>query len=153
MFKYEVLTEQEAMAERFQLLKEGEYDAVISSSSDAQSKTGNPMMDMTVSVYDENGKPHDVRDFLVFTKSMMWKVIHFAESAGLLKIYEEGNLCSKVSVSKRVRVQITVEPGKEITVDKLEGKPAGSRYPDKNKVQDYVKKEYNSFVDDDVPFM
>jgi hypothetical protein len=48
MFHYEVLSEQEAMQERFQLLKEGEYDAVITASIDAMStNSGNPMMDMT----------------------------------------------------------------------------------------------------------
>ena len=160
MFHYEVLSEQEAMAERFQLLKEGEYDAVITASSDAQSKTGNPMMDMTVSVYDENGKEHDVRDFLVFTKGMMWKIVHFADSSGLVKEYESGSLCSEAAIGKRVRVKITVEEGSEIPQDKLKGKALGSKYPDKNKVEDYVKKEdqkaletHNEFQDDDIPFL
>lgn len=161
MFNYEVLTEQEAMEERFNLLKEGEYDAVITASSDAQSKTGNPMMDMTVSVYDENGKAHDVRDFLVFTSKMMWKVIHFAESAGCLPGYEDGQLCSEMAVGKRVRVKINVEEGSEIPQDKLKGKSLGSKYPDKNKIEDYIKKEDQKpheqkvsddpFADDDMP--
>lgn len=141
MFHYEVVTEQEAMQARFQLLKEGIYDAVIASSSDSQSKTGNPMMDMTVSVYDDNGKAHDVRDFLVFTPQMMWKVVHFAESSGLSKEYESGALCSKVAVGKRVKVKIVVEEGSEIPQDKLKGKSLGSKYPDKNKIEDYIKKE------------
>jgi len=162
MFVYDVMSEQEAMAERYQLLKEGEYDAVITASSDCQSKTGNPMMDMTVSVYDENGKAHDVRDFLVFTKQMMWKIVHFADSAGIVKEYEAGTLCSETAIDKRVRVKITVEEGSEIPQDKLKGKPTGSRYPDKNKVDDYIKKndqkplpkkeEDVPFSDDDVAF-
>lgn len=142
MFSYEVLSEQEAMQERFQILKEGEYDAVITASQDTLSaNSGNPMMDMTVTVYDENGKPHDVRDFLVFTKAMMWKVVHFANSAGILKEYEERKLCSQIAIGKRVRVKIVIEEGREIPEDKLKGKPLGSKYPDKNKVEDYVKKE------------
>lgn len=162
MFHYEALSEQEAMEERFQLLKEGEYDAVITASQDTISaNSGNPMMDMTVSAFDSNGKPHDVRDFLVFTKTMMWKVVHFANSAGLLKEYEEGKLCSEKAINARVRVKIVVEPGSEIPQDKLKGKPIGSKYPDKNKVEDYVKKEDQQpltgnaekapFEDDDMP--
>jgi len=163
MFAYEVMNEQEAMQERFQLIKEGEYDAVITASQDTHSaNSGNPMMDMTVSVYDANGKAHDIRDFLVFTKAMMWKIVHFANSAGILKEYEEGKLCSEVAIGKRVRVKIVVEEGSEIPQDKLKGKPMGSKYPDKNKVEDYVKKEdqkpleqkteSDPFLDDDIAF-
>lgn len=161
MFAYQVMNEQEAMQERFQLLKEGEYDAVITASSDSQSKTGNPMMDMTVSVYDENGKAHDVRDFLVFTSKMMWKVVHFADSAGCLQGYEDGKLCSEMAIGKRVRVKINIEEGGEIPQDKLKGKSLGSKYPDKNKIEDYIKKDDQKpleqkaddcpFADDDVP--
>jgi len=163
MFVYDVMSEQEAIEERFNLLKEGEYEAVISASQDKVSaNSGNPMMDITLQVFDEAGKARDVRDFLVFTKTMMWKVIHFADSAGLLKEYEEGKLCSESAIGNRVRVKITVEEGSEIPQDKLKGKPVGSKYPDKNKVEDYVKKEdqkplaSNSsddpFEDDDVAF-
>lgn len=165
MFQYDVMSEQEALAERFQLIKEGIYEGVITSSQDTKSSTGNPMMDMTVTVYDENGKPHDIREFLVFTKTMMWKVIHFADSAGLLKEYEEGKLCSQVAIDKRVMVKVIVEEGSEIPQDKLKGKPLGSKYPDKNKIGEYIKKEAQSdtkvgrseinppLIDDDIPFL
>ncbi len=164
MFQYDVMSEQEAMAERFQLMKEGIYDGVITESQDKSSaSSGNPMMDMTVTVYDENGKTHDVRDFLVFTKQMMWKVVHFAESANILKEYEAGKLCSEVAINKTVQVKIVVESGSEIPQDKLKGKPLGSKYPDKNKVEDYIKKDQGASGasngdtsppsdDDDIPF-
>lgn len=158
MFSYQVLTEEEAMNERFSLLKEGEYDAVVKTSIDAiSSNSGNPMMDMTISVFDENGKEHAVRDFLVFTKAMMWKVVHFADSAGLIKEYESGRLCSDIAINTRVRVKVNIEPGNEIPEGKLKGKPLGSKYPDKNKIEDYVKKtEQNPLAnndpfDDDIP--
>ena len=142
MIHYEVMSEQEAMAERFQILKEGEYEAMITASQDTQSiNSGNPMMDMTVTVYDEKGKSHDIRDFLVFTKPMMWKVVHFANSAGILKEYEDGKLCSKLAIEKHVKVKVIIEEGREIPNDKLNGKPAGSKYNDKNKIEDYIIKE------------
>lgn len=161
MFQYQVLSEQEAMAERFQLLKEGVYEAVITASSDKTSaNSGNPMMDMTVTVYDREGRSHDVRDFLVFTKPMMWKIVHFADSAGLTKDYEDGKLCSEKAINKSVMVNVTVEQGSEIAHDKLNGKPAGSKYPDKNKIADYIKrdlqadaiKKFQDDLNDDVPF-
>jgi hypothetical protein len=153
-FSYQVYSEQEAMNERFQLLKEGEYDAIISSSSDKISQSsGNPMMDMTITVYDENGKEHDVRDFLVFTKTMMWKVIHCATSAGLLQEYEAQKFCSDAVLGKRVRVKINMEEGGLIPDDKLNGKLPGSKYPNKNKIEDYINRSENDpFGDDDIAF-
>jgi hypothetical protein len=141
MFNYEVLTEQEAMAERFQLLKEGEYDALITSSMDKTStNSGNPMMDMTVTVYDEKGKSHDIRDFLVFTKPMMWKIVHFSDSAGISKEYQNGVLCSKYALNKHVKVKVGIEEGRPIPAEKLNGKSLGSKYQDKNKIEDYLSR-------------
>lgn len=140
MFSYDVMDEAEAMQERFQLIKEGTYQAVIMKSEDKVSaNSGNPMMDMTLHVYDNNGTPHTVRDFLVFTKPMMWKVIHAADSAGVLGQYKNGLLCSNLMQGKNVVVKIGIEEGRIIPEDKLQGKPVGSKYPDKNKVEDYIK--------------
>jgi len=140
MLQYQVMDEEEAMQERFQLLAKGEYDAVIEKSQDrVSSNSGNPMMDMTLSVFDEQGRSHSVRDFLVFTKSMMWKVIHCADSAGIIDQYKSGKLCSDLIQGKRVRVKIGIEEGKIIPEEKLQDKSPGSKYPDKNKVEDYLK--------------
>ncbi len=161
MLNYQVYSDQEAQEERYNLLKEGYYDAVIASSVDKTSSSGNPMMDITLQVFDENGRARNVRDFLVFTKSMMWKVIDFADSAGIKEAYNEGRLCSDLAIGNRVRVKVTVEPGSEISFDKLQGKPSGTRYPDKNKVEAYIRKgvqerslpptDDDPFADHDVP--
>ena len=155
-FEYEVMTEQEAMSERFQLLKEGVYEGVITSSEDKNSSKGNPMMDMTVTVFDKNGKSFEIRDFLVFSKVCMWKVVHFVESADCAKEYQDGKFCSEIAINKRVLVKVGVEPGALIPEDKLNGKPLGSKYFDKNKIEDYLKKDQLNSVDnelnDDVPF-
>ncbi len=144
MLQYEILSEEQAMQERFQLLPKGEYDAVIVKSEDKQSHSGNPMMDMTLHVYDKEGHQHPVRDFLVFTKSMMWKAIHCAESAGIIDQYKSGQLCSIGIQGKSVRVKIGIEEGKEIPEDKLGDRSRGAKYPDKNKVEDYVKNDSQS---------
>ena len=128
------------MQVRYQLLKAGEYDAVIIRSADRISESsGNPMMDMTLTVFDNEGKEHEIRDFLVFTPKMMWKVIHFADSAGLLTEYEAGKLCSAVALNRRLRVKIKIEEGSLIPENKLKNKLIGSKYPDKNKIDDYIK--------------
>jgi hypothetical protein len=61
---------------------------------------------------------------------------------------------------RNVRVILGTQIGNEIPADKLNGKPPGSRYPDKNVVQDYVKKAdqkavskpVDDFQDDLIPF-
>ena len=140
MFDYEVMSEQDALQERYQLLKEGMYVAVIRKSEDKISMSGNPMMDMILDVYDEHGKSHEVRDFLVFTKKTMWKVIHCADSAGMLDEYNDKKFCSETITGRNVKVKIIIEKGNVIPDEKLNGKPFGSRYPDKNKVDDYLTK-------------
>lgn len=161
MFMYEALSFEEAQQERYQLMQEGEYDAVVSTSEDKVSaNSGNPMMDVTLNVFDDNGKSHDVRDFLVFTKTMMWKVVSFAESAGIMKEYADGKLCSELAIGRRVRVKIVIEEGSAIPDDKLNGKHTGAKYSDKNKVAEYIKiGEVDSksgvsdvFTDDDIAF-
>lgn len=165
MLNYEVMSESEAEQERFQLMKEGEYDAVVASSEDKQSSTGNSMMDVTLTVYDAEGRTHSVRDFLVFTRSMMWKIISCADSAGILPEYNQGRFCSNTLINKNVRVKIGIEEGRQIPEDRLQGKPTGSLYPAKNKVAAYIKKNdqkplghvmptavTENLEDDDVPF-
>lgn len=161
MFDYEVVSEEEAMQERFQILKEGEYDGYIELSEDKVSQnSGNQMMEMTLTLFDSEGKSHQIKDYLVFTKKMMWKVIHCAESAGLSEEYKLKKFCSETVKGKRIRAKIGIESGKLIPDEKLNGKPYGSKYPDKNKVEDYIKRIQNSpslptdndAVDDDVPF-
>lgn len=161
MFDYDVLSEEKAMQEKFQLLPEGEYEAVIDKSEDKISSSGNPMMDMHLSVYDSEGRTHSVRDFLVFTKGMMWKVIHCADSAGILSEYESKKFCSATIHGRNVKVRVVTEKGSLIPDEKLNGKAHGSRYPDKNKIEDYISNtgnisqnvvKDNSFDDDQIPF-
>ena len=164
MLNYDVMSEEQAEQERYQLLKEGEYNAVIASSEDKTSSTGNPMMDMSLTVYDELGKTYSVRDFLVFTRQMMWKIINCADSAGLLPEYNTGKFCSNAVINKNIRVKIGLEEGKIIPHDKLQGKPEGSTYPSKNKVMAYIKRAEQkplghkepdlkeNDIDNDVPF-
>ena len=159
MLNYQVMSEKEAMEERFCLLKEGIYDAVITESQDKVSQSGNPMMDITLAVYDDNGKTTNVRDFLVFTPKMMWKVINFSKSSGLMEGYISGKLCSEMVINQRVKVKISVESGGLIPEDKLKDKPLGAKYPDKNKVEDYLERDLSAekvekfkseLIDDDV---
>lgn len=158
MFAYEPMTESQAMKERFQLLQDGTYDACIRKVSERQSSSGNWMFEVSLDIYHPEGGINSIRDYLVFTKGMMWKIIHCATSAGLLKEYEEGKLTSELLIDKNVKVVVKSQAGNLIPEDKLNGKPPGSKYPDKNVIEDYLKSETvtssanDLFKDDDIPF-
>lgn len=159
MFDYEVLSIDEAMQERYQLMRDGEYDAVIDRAEERMSASGNPMMQLDLTVYDAEGRPHQIKDYLVFTKAMMWKVIHCAESCGLMQEYTDKKFCAELLQDKTVRVIISTQEGGIIPEDKLKGKPIGSRYSDKNAVKDYIKQSekavkpmIDDFDDKDLPF-
>lgn len=156
MLNYKVMTKEEAMKERFDLLPDGIYQAVIEQSTDKISSAGNPMMELILSVYDSDGQSHTVKDYLVFTPKMMWKVIDCAESAGVIKDYESKKFCSDVIRGCDVSVTIGTEKGGLIPEDRLNGKSHGSCYPDKNKVIGYLvnKRESSNdeFKDDELPF-
>lgn len=166
MFNYEPISEEEAEAARFQLMKKGTYEGVVTSAKDAMSASGNSMIDITITAYDQEGKAYEIRDFLVAQKSMMWKIVRFCKSANLSKEYKEGRFCSQLALNRHVMVKIDIEEGKEIPEDKLQGKPIGSKYPDRNKISEYVVDEIgqgktnraesintdDSEIDEDVPF-
>lgn len=102
----------------------GTYDAVVKKAEDQVSKSGNDMIKLILTVYTPAGIPVDVFDYLVFQNSMLYKVKHFCDSAGLN--FDKGELEAGDCVDKNVRVKLKVESDDE--------------YGDQNKVADYVKR-------------
>jgi len=156
---YKPLNEEDVMKARFNLFPEGEYDGVVISSEWTTSRSGNAMADISVKVFDDNtGNTQYIRDFLVFTNKMLWKIKHFCDSAGLEKLYEDGLFNPDCAANNNIRVLVTIKPGDLIPDDKLGNKPKGSCYPDKNTILDYIKKpvksveDSNKIIDDDLPF-
>lgn len=161
MFDYKVMTNEEAEKERYSLLNDGEYHATIKKCESRMSASNNHMLALELDVYDDQGKSTQIRDFLVFTPKMMWKIIHACNSAGVSEEYEKQLLTPELLVDLNVRVKIVTQEGNAIPPDKLNGKPMGSCYPTKNVVDDYVKRDGAVPVsprkgaadfNDDVPF-
>lgn len=134
------------------LWKKGPYDFEVVSAIEKQSKSGNDMTELAVKVYDAEGKSRIMNDWLVESPGMAYKTRHFAESTGLLKEYEKGELPTNDLPGKTGRCQLGIEKGKQIP---------GSEdfYPDKNKIQDYLPRTGKLIasvdttdLDDEVPF-
>lgn len=81
IFSFEALSDQEIMQERG-ILPEGIYNFQVIKAEKRISSAGNPMLELKLKVWDANGKTYTVRDFLVATRKMAWKIKHFWESVG-----------------------------------------------------------------------
>jgi len=158
MFTYIPMTEEQCNEARYQLLKDGIYEAVVKKAEYQTSNSGNPMFKLTLDVFDDKGTIFFITDYLVFTPQMMWKVKHFCESAGLLKEYESGAFCHPdLAEDMNVFVKTVIQKGKEIPKEKLNGMPEGTCYRDKNAIIDYVVMEREEKLSeepfsDEVPF-
>ena len=137
------------------LLPAGEYDFEVLEAEDTQSKAGNDMVALKLSVYDKDGATRRVDDWLVDTDGGAYKIRHFASATGLLTLYEKGSLPASEMIGRVGRCKIAIRKDKT------------GNYPDKNSVTDYVKapeKEQSDAVpkrapatvaqelDDDIPF-
>lgn len=158
MFDYTPMSEEAAQQARYRLLDDGEYEAVIEKATHKVSSKGNNMLELEITAFDRNNVPVRLKDYLIFTDSMSWKIRHCCDSVDLLKEYEEQKFTPELLVGKATRILVSSQKGQIIPVEKLNGKPPGSVYPDKNVIYDYVKKENQKplvagFKDDlDVPF-
>ncbi len=148
-YDYTPMTEQEAQRERYNLLPDGDYDIFVEKSVGKISASGNPMAELYIAVFDKDGRPVHIKDYLIFTPSMAWKLLHFCESADLVTEYKAKQFRPELADQRGARARIRTQQGKEIPHDKLNGKPPGSRYPDKNVIEDYVKKDPTNLAQSD----
>lgn len=127
-------------AELNNLLPEGVYDFAVKTSARKLSQSGNPMAELNLTIWDENGKVSNIRDWLVFSSVPLniRKVKHFCDAVGLVEAYKNGELPEDLETLSGSCL-ISIEEGKMIPDDKLHGKPKGSKYQDRNFVVDYIK--------------
>ena len=132
------------------LLKPGVYDFCVQAAEDKESNSGNEMIVVDLAIEDADGVVSVVRDYLVATDSMAYKIRHFAEATGLVGLYQKGNMPASALKDATGRCKIGVEPAK-------------GEYRAKNKVLDYVsppsaeakaiiQKQQSDFDDDSIPF-
>lgn len=118
--KFDPKSAEELVAET--LLPAGTYPFEVIAASDEFSKAGNEMIKLKLSVFGNDGDAHHVFDYLL--EKLAFKLRHFAETTGLLKDYEKGELTAFACNEKAGYVKISIEdsPG----------------YGAKNVVKDYV---------------
>lgn len=137
-----------------QLIKEGlladnVYDCTVIETSDAPSKKGNAMFTLKLHVFDDEGRPQVLTDYIALGSNFgERKLRHAADSFGIINIYDSGNLCPKDFLDKSGKVSIKTQEGT-------------TEYPNpKNVVHDYIKRESvevtpiakTATINDEVPF-
>lgn len=149
MFTYEVVSKEDAEKSRRSLLEAGTYDfAVVDANASMSnsnpkyhdpSKPSNPMITLVLTVWGKDGREITIKDYLVSTEKMNWKIIHFCEAVGLMNEYESGKFNESYCLGKIGKLILGVQKGKQ--------KDDGSYFDDTNNVKDYIK----DFVNDMKP--
>ena len=108
-------------------MPKGEYDAVIKSAVEKNSKKGNPMIEATFTVFGEGGTEVEIRDWLLSGDMGQRKLQRFCKSADLWDTYQAGELCADSCTDLNVRVKVIIEESDE--------------YGPRNKIADYVPRK------------
>ncbi len=111
--------------EAARLWAKGEYDALVTLAVEKQSKKGNDMFELSLTVYDGE-KELKLRDWLM--PDYPAKLQAFCKSASLWDEYQAGELVAGILTEANVRVKLGIEEAKD-------------EYPPKNKVVGYVKRK------------
>lgn len=121
---FKPMTEEEVL----NLLQPGTYDfEVFNAINDVSKKTGNPMIKLTLCVYDKTGKKYFVTDYIM--TALMYKLKHFCDVAGLEEKFKEGKLSYEDCLGKVGKLKLKIGQDKE------------NKYPPRNEVVDYVSQD------------
>jgi hypothetical protein len=119
--KFKPVSEEELS--RDDLIPKGKYDFEVKFAEDAVSKSsGDDMIKLTLTVFDQHGSKRLVWDYLIET--VPWKLRHFCEATGLEKKYESGELTAEDCIGKSGKLEIAIDN-------------KSKDFPPKNVVRDY----------------
>ena len=107
------------------LMPDGVYDFEIVSAVDTKSKAGNDVIKIGLNVFDHEGKPRGMNDYIV--DSMEFKIRHAADACKILDKYEAGELLGEDFAGKTGKLRIGKQP------DSRDGTL-------RNVVKDYIKR-------------
>lgn len=121
MFSFTTCSEEEL----YDTMPEGEYPFYVQSAQNAYSRSGNPMMKLTLKIYDHNNRERIITDYLL--DAMRFKIKHFCDATGLQEKWEAGTFNTDDCINKSGKCIIKID------IDET------GKYQPKNSVRDYVK--------------
>lgn len=156
MFSYEPFSEAQIEKDREEalgLIEPGIYEfETIAADFQLSKSSGNPMIVLQNKVYDSNGQAFMIRDYLLSTKAMRFKIRHYCYSVGLGAEFEAGKFNENLCKGMSGKCRIITRPAREVD---------GKRYNPQNAIDDYVlgdipvsvaKPKNDDFHDDNLPF-
>lgn len=89
----------------------GDYDFTVYEASEgfAQS-SGNEQIKLTLHVFNRQGAHRTVFDYLSSAPKAQWKVRHAAETLGLVRQYETGEMSPKDMIGRPGRLKLRIKP-------------------------------------------
>ena len=142
--KFEPKTEEEINT--FSLCPEGEFSFEVLKAEEKMSKKGNPMIELILKIWDDNGEIHTVYDYLM--EAIVYKLKHFCDSTGLKEKYDNGELTDFDCELKTGKVKIIHQKDRN---DSSKVRASVKDYiVDSSEVKESPKE--SSIEDDDVPF-
>ena len=102
------------------------YPATVVKAADKVSKSGNEMIEITLSIFADDGTSRYVTDYLM--AAMMHKLFHFAEATGLMDAYSAGTICADDCLNREVFAKLGIDPAK-------------GDFAAKNVVKDYISQK------------
>lgn len=169
MFEFTPYTEEEVqdMARPALLEKgEGSFEVIgaIGEENGGQLKSkssGNPMLKLSLKVWDSKGNQGFIDDYLVFSTKVMYKIKHFWDSVGKPDVFKAGKFTAQDCLGLSGKLKIDIQKGQKKPEEKWSGYEP-EFYPDKNSVKDYMPsipgeakisgESEEKFHDDDVPW-
>jgi hypothetical protein len=89
-------------------LEPGEYELVVKNAIEGESKNGNPMITVDLEVI---GKGRNLKEFLVFTPTSIWKIDLFRKAMGeVVNPNEDVSVDAKDWIGKTTKVNLSIEP-------------------------------------------
>lgn len=154
MYTFNSMTEEQLDA--LSLVPPGNYDFEVLKATKKVSKTGNPMAELQVQIWDAEGRTHNIYDYLVFSGVPLniRKISHFCKAVGLKEAYDKGQLPEDLyGYSGKCKVDVR-DP---------QPNPNGGFYDKKNVIVDYLESSQEESakrkeaavqksVDEDIPF-
>lgn len=128
-FTYEPLTEDEINSQS--LIPDGIYDFETTKAEyKVNPNSGNKIINLTLKVWDAEGRESQVFTRLINLKSMMYKTKHYCDSTGLQKEYLENRFNESMCVGRCGKAHIITKKGG--------ANPEGAYYKDRNDVKDFI---------------
>lgn len=107
------------------LLQEGIYKGHVKTAIEKTSRSERQMFALEVEIYDSEGRAKNVKDYIVLSEDMQWKLYDFCDSAGIMDRYNAGEVSAEDCLDRTVFCRVT-------------RKEAEGDFPAKNEIKGYL---------------